>query len=98
MRRQDSRCPTSINSRTGGVHTKTCFINTGQQRPMRAPGHPQGSFITEVLMEELADLVKMDPVEFRIKNLPPEAPNAMWGQYLRRGRCGVRVGQAASDR
>jgi xanthine dehydrogenase YagR molybdenum-binding subunit len=66
------------------VH-KDVFINTGLQRPMRAPGHPQGSFITEVLMEELADLVKMDPVEFRIKNLPPEAPNAMWGAYLRRG-------------
>jgi xanthine dehydrogenase YagR molybdenum-binding subunit len=64
---------------------KDVFINTGQQRPMRAPGHPQGSFITEILMEELADLVKMDPVEFRIKNLPPEAPNAMWGSYLRRG-------------
>jgi xanthine dehydrogenase YagR molybdenum-binding subunit len=61
------------------------YINTGQQRPMRAPGHPQGSFITEVLMEELADLVKMDPVEFRIKNLPPEAPNAMWRSYLLRG-------------
>ncbi|MEO8075544.1 MAG: xanthine dehydrogenase family protein molybdopterin-binding subunit, partial [Acidobacteriota bacterium] len=64
---------------------KDVFINTGQQRPMRAPGHPQGSFITEVLMEELADKVKMDPVEFRIKNLPPEAPNAMWASYLRRG-------------
>jgi xanthine dehydrogenase YagR molybdenum-binding subunit len=64
---------------------KDVFINTGQQRPMRAPGHPQGSFITEVLMEELADLAKMDPIEFRIKNLPPEAPNAMWGAYLRRG-------------
>src|SRR5262249_51997616 len=24
---------------------KDVFINTGQQRPMRAPGHPQGSFI-----------------------------------------------------
>ncbi|HTH03392.1 MAG TPA: xanthine dehydrogenase family protein molybdopterin-binding subunit [Vicinamibacterales bacterium] len=64
---------------------KDVFINTGLQRPMRAPGHPQGSFITEVMMEELADRVKMDPVEFRIKNLPPEAPNAMWGSYLRQG-------------
>jgi xanthine dehydrogenase YagR molybdenum-binding subunit len=64
---------------------KDVFINTGLQRPMRAPGHPQGSFITEVMMEELADKVKMDPVEFRIKNLPPEAPNAMWGSYLRQG-------------
>ena len=64
---------------------KDVFINTGQQRPMRAPGHPQGSFITEVYMEELADLVKMDPVEFRIKNLPPDSPNAMHPSYLRQG-------------
>ncbi len=64
---------------------KDVFINTGQQRPMRAPGHPQGSFNTEIMMDELADLVNMDPVEFRIKNLPPEAPNAMWRSYLREG-------------
>ena len=64
---------------------KDVFINTGQQRPMRAPGHPQGSFITEIMMDELADKVNMDPVEFRIKNLPPEAPNAMWRSYLREG-------------
>jgi xanthine dehydrogenase YagR molybdenum-binding subunit len=64
---------------------KDVYINTGTQRPMRAPGHPQGSFITEVMMDELADLVKMDPVEFRIKNLPPEAPNAMWRSYLKEG-------------
>jgi xanthine dehydrogenase YagR molybdenum-binding subunit len=64
---------------------KDVYINTGLQRPMRAPGHPQGSFITEVMMDELADLVKMDPIEFRIRNLPPEAPNAMWRTYLREG-------------
>jgi xanthine dehydrogenase YagR molybdenum-binding subunit len=64
---------------------KDVFINTGLQRPMRAPGHPQGSFITEIMMDELADLVKMDPIEFRIKNLPPEAPNAMQRSYLREG-------------
>ena len=61
------------------------YINTGLQRPMRAPGHPQGSFITEIMMDELADLVKMDPIEFRIKNLPPEGANAMWRSYLREG-------------
>jgi xanthine dehydrogenase YagR molybdenum-binding subunit len=27
----------------------------------------------------------MDPIDFRIKNLPPEAPNAMWRAYLREG-------------
>jgi len=61
------------------------FINAGQQRPMRAPGHPQNSFLTEIMMDELADKVNIDPVEFRIKNLPREAPNAMWIPYLREG-------------
>jgi xanthine dehydrogenase YagR molybdenum-binding subunit len=64
---------------------KNVFTNTGQQRPMRAPGHPQGSFNTEIIMDELADQVNMDPVEFRIKNLPPLAPNAMWRAYLPEG-------------
>ena len=64
---------------------KDVFINTGLQRPMRAPGHPQGSFITEIMMDELADLAKIDPIEFRIKNLPPEGPAAMWRSYLREG-------------
>jgi xanthine dehydrogenase YagR molybdenum-binding subunit len=63
------------------VH-KDVFINGGQQRAMRAPGHPQGCFITEVLMDELADRVRLDPVEFRLKNLPAQAPNAMWRAYF----------------
>ncbi len=64
---------------------KDVYINAGQQRAMRAPGHPQGCFLTEILMDELADRVKMDPVAFRVKNLPPSAPNAMWAEYFRRG-------------
>jgi xanthine dehydrogenase YagR molybdenum-binding subunit len=63
------------------AHTDV-YINSGQQRAMRAPGHPQGCFVTEVLMDELADQVRMDPVEFRLKNLPPLAPNAMWAKYF----------------
>jgi xanthine dehydrogenase YagR molybdenum-binding subunit len=63
------------------THTDV-YINAGQQRAMRAPGHPQGCFLTEILMDELADQVKMDPVEFRIKNVPPDRPNAKWKQYL----------------
>ncbi len=66
------------------VHTDV-YINAGQQRPMRAPGHPQGCFLTEILMDELADRVRMDPVEFRIKNLPEASPNAAWGDYFMQG-------------
>jgi xanthine dehydrogenase YagR molybdenum-binding subunit len=36
-------------------------------------------------LDELADLVKMDPLEFRIRNLPPTAPDAMWAEYFRMG-------------
>src|SRR5258708_920184 len=66
------------------THTDV-YINAGQQRPMRAPGHPQGCFLTEILMDELADQVRMDPVAFRIKNLPPKAANAMWADYFTMG-------------
>jgi xanthine dehydrogenase YagR molybdenum-binding subunit len=66
------------------AHTDV-YINAGTQRAMRAPGHPQGCFLTEILMDELADQVKMDPVEFRIKNAPKLAPNAMWTEYFPRG-------------
>jgi xanthine dehydrogenase YagR molybdenum-binding subunit len=40
---------------------------------MRAPGHPQASFAMESLLDELADKIGMDPVEFRKKNMPDEA-------------------------
>jgi len=39
---------------------------------MRAPGHPQASFAVESLVDELAHRIKMDPVEFRKKNLRDE--------------------------
>jgi len=66
------------------VHTDV-YINAGQQRAMRAPGHPQGCFLTEILMDELADRVRMDPVEFRIKNLPEANLSQAWGDYFRQG-------------
>jgi len=61
---------------------KDVYTNAGPARAMRAPGHPQGCFHTEMLMDELADALKIDPLEFRMKNLPPEAPNAMWRKYF----------------
>jgi xanthine dehydrogenase YagR molybdenum-binding subunit len=48
---------------------------------MRAPGHPQASFAVESLVDELAWKIKMDPVEFRIKNLRDE----VYHRQLRRG-------------
>jgi xanthine dehydrogenase YagR molybdenum-binding subunit len=47
------------------------FVNAGSQRAMRAPGHPQGCALTEAVMDDLADKLGMDPLEFRLKNLDP---------------------------
>jgi xanthine dehydrogenase YagR molybdenum-binding subunit len=46
------------------------LVNAGSRRAMRAPGHPQGAFITEQAMDDLADKIGIDPVDFRIQNLP----------------------------
>jgi xanthine dehydrogenase YagR molybdenum-binding subunit len=61
------------------------YINAGPQRAFRAPGHPQSCFVTEIVMDELADRLRMDPLEFRLRNLPPEADNAQWGKYFKMG-------------
>ena len=61
------------------------YINAGPQRAMRAPGHPQGCFVTEAVMDDLAAALRMDPLEFRLKNLVPEAPDAMWGSRFKVG-------------
>jgi len=46
------------------------YINAGPSRAFRAPGHPQGAWALEQMMDELAEAVGMDPVEFRLKNVP----------------------------
>jgi xanthine dehydrogenase YagR molybdenum-binding subunit len=45
--------------------------NFGSQRAMRAPRHPQSCTLTEAAMDDLADKLGIDPVEFRLKNLSP---------------------------
>jgi xanthine dehydrogenase YagR molybdenum-binding subunit len=47
------------------------FVNGGGARAMRAPGHPQGCAVMEAAMDDLADKLGIDPLEFRLKNLPP---------------------------
>ena len=58
---------TCLNVRT------TCtdvFINAGPARPFRAPGHPQGAWALEQMMDALAEAVGLDPVQLRLKNIP----------------------------
>jgi CO/xanthine dehydrogenase Mo-binding subunit len=46
------------------------YINAGPSRPFRAPGHPQGAWALEQVMDALAEAIGMDPVELRLKNIP----------------------------
>ena len=48
---------------------QSAFINVGPERAFRAPGHPQGAWALEQMMDEVAGKLGMDPVEFRLKNI-----------------------------
>jgi xanthine dehydrogenase YagR molybdenum-binding subunit len=61
------------------------YTNAGPQRAFRAPGHPQACFITETVIDELADRLRIDPLELRLRNVQPEAPNAQWKKYFAMG-------------
>lgn len=67
--------------RGGGVHNPmiydlgatakefaNVYTNQGEGQPFRAPGHPQGSFAIESMIDELAEAIGMDPLEMRKKN------------------------------
>lgn len=50
------------------VEDYNIYMNTGASRPTRAPGLTQGTFGCEGFIDELADAIGMDPLEFRKKN------------------------------
>jgi len=52
------------------TETTDVYINAGPARPFRAPGHPQGAWALEQMLDSLAEAIKMDPVELRLKNVP----------------------------
>jgi len=52
------------------THCTDVYINAGPSRPFRAPGHPQGAWALEQMMDALAEAIRMDPVELRLKNIP----------------------------
>ena len=46
------------------------LTNAGKSCAFRAPGFPNASFGLEQALDELAEKLKMDPVELRLKNVP----------------------------
>jgi CO/xanthine dehydrogenase Mo-binding subunit len=59
------RCP-NVSSETQDI-----YVNAGPARAMRAPGHPQGAWALEQMMDALAEAIDMDPVALRLKNTSP---------------------------
>jgi xanthine dehydrogenase YagR molybdenum-binding subunit len=59
--------------RTGIQNRKEKFsvigTHTGPQRAWRAPNHPQACLITMAALEDLAAELKMDPLDFFLKNI-----------------------------
>jgi xanthine dehydrogenase YagR molybdenum-binding subunit len=50
--------------------SRDVYIHAGPARPFRAPGHPQGSWALEQVIDVLAEKIGMDPVALRLKNIP----------------------------
>ena len=65
------------------------YLNTGASRPMRAPGHTQGTFGHDGFMDELAAAIAMDPLEFRRKNYTTKSLGGTGLPYSSKGlnRC-----------
>jgi xanthine dehydrogenase YagR molybdenum-binding subunit len=51
-------------------------LNTQRSRAMRAPGHPQSSFLTDQAVDDLAAALGIDPLRVRLANLPANDMNA----------------------
>lgn len=66
--RQIYRCP-NVKATEYSV-----YINAGRARPFRAPGHVQGTFALEAILDETAEKIGMDPLEFRLKNYAEKDP------------------------
>lgn len=48
----------------------TVRLNMHPTRAYRAPGHPQGCYVMESVMDDLAGKLGIDPLEMRLVNLP----------------------------
>lgn len=59
------------------------FTNNVYSDALRGFGSPQVNFATELLMDELAEILGMDPLELRLKNALREGDTGPTGQVMR---------------
>ena len=63
-------------------------VNRPRVAAYRAPGAPQSMFASESVLDELAEKVGMDPIDFRLKNAAKQGTRAPYGPTF--GRIGLR--------
>ena len=61
--------------------------NKQKVQAYRAPGQPQAAFAVEVVIDELAEKLEMDPMEFRLKNTVQEGDRMPSGVVFPRIGC-----------
>lgn len=76
------------------------YTNNPITGAMRGYGNPQSTFFTETIMDQLAEALQMDPVDFRVRNA--NRPNSETPQGLIITSCGLKeclqAVAAAADR
>ena len=63
------------------THLRLAVLNLAEGNSMRAPGEATGMMTLEIAMDEMAEKLGMDPVEFRIVNdtqVDPEKPDRLF--------------------
>jgi xanthine dehydrogenase YagR molybdenum-binding subunit len=73
-------------SKNNSVTTKVVEVNLGVSTFMRAPGEAPGTAVLEIAMDELAEKLKIDPVQLRLINYAENDPSEdkPWtGKHLR---------------
>ena len=69
-------------------------VNRPRVAAYRAPGAPQSMFAGESVVDELAERLGMDPIDFRLKNAAKQGTRAPYGPTF--GRIGLRECLAAA--
>ena len=59
-------------------------VNRSKAGAYRAPGAPQSEFAAEMVINELAETLGMDPIDMRLKNAAKEGTQTIYGPRLKR--------------
>ena len=66
----------------GTVDTQVAYTNNGYSGAFRGFGNTQAAAASEIAIDELADLVKIDPIAFRLKNILHTGDKAFTGNEI----------------